>query len=120
MRRLIASFLALTCASALSVVWNRLLVTPVHYVYFDLLRVNPIHYTGSYAYAQALVDPRTSWVSAAIVSLLVVVPPAAVAALLTTFFLRSRGVCGDPRCRKCGYTLRGLSEPRCPECGEAI
>lgn len=23
-------------------------------------------------------------------------------------------------CRKCGYTLRGISEPRCPECGERI
>lgn len=23
-------------------------------------------------------------------------------------------------CRKCDYILRGLSEPRCPECGEAI
>lgn len=23
-------------------------------------------------------------------------------------------------CRKCGYTLRGISEPRCPECGEVI
>lgn len=24
------------------------------------------------------------------------------------------------RCRKCGYVLRGLSEPTCPECGEAV
>ncbi len=23
-------------------------------------------------------------------------------------------------CRKCGYNLRGISEPRCPECGEQI
>jgi hypothetical protein len=23
-------------------------------------------------------------------------------------------------CRKCDYILRGLSEPRCPECGERI
>ncbi len=23
-------------------------------------------------------------------------------------------------CRKCGYILRGVSEPRCPECGERI
>jgi hypothetical protein len=23
-------------------------------------------------------------------------------------------------CRRCGYILRGLSAPRCPECGEAI
>ena len=26
---------------------------------------------------------------------------------------------GTCRCRKCGYILRGLTEPRCPECGEA-
>ena len=27
---------------------------------------------------------------------------------------------GHSRCRKCRYILRGLSEPRCPECGEPI
>jgi hypothetical protein len=26
----------------------------------------------------------------------------------------------ETRCRKCGHLLRGLSEPRCPQCGEAI
>ncbi len=26
----------------------------------------------------------------------------------------------ETRCRKCGYILRGISEPRCPECGERI
>ena len=26
----------------------------------------------------------------------------------------------ETRCRKCGFVLRGLSQPRCPECGEAI
>jgi hypothetical protein len=26
----------------------------------------------------------------------------------------------ETRCRKCGYILRGLSEPRCSECGEVI
>lgn len=24
----------------------------------------------------------------------------------------------ETRCRRCGYILRGISEPRCPECGE--
>ena len=24
------------------------------------------------------------------------------------------------RCRKCHYILRGITEPRCPECGESI
>jgi len=27
---------------------------------------------------------------------------------------------GETRCRKCGYILRGITEPRCPECGERI
>lgn len=27
---------------------------------------------------------------------------------------------GETRCRKCRHILRGLSEPRCPECGEPI
>jgi len=25
-----------------------------------------------------------------------------------------------PRCRQCGYMLKGLGRPRCPECGTAI
>jgi hypothetical protein len=24
----------------------------------------------------------------------------------------------EPVCQRCGYSLRGLPEPRCPECGE--
>ncbi len=26
----------------------------------------------------------------------------------------------ETQCRRCGYILRGITEPRCPECGEAI
>ena len=26
----------------------------------------------------------------------------------------------ETRCRRCGYILRGLAEPRCPECGKSI
>ncbi len=26
----------------------------------------------------------------------------------------------QPRCRRCGYFLRGLSRPQCPECGERV
>jgi hypothetical protein len=26
----------------------------------------------------------------------------------------------ESRCRRCHYILRGISKPRCPECGEAI
>ena len=27
---------------------------------------------------------------------------------------------GQTRCRKCRHILRGITEPRCPECGEPI
>ena len=27
---------------------------------------------------------------------------------------------GETRCRRCNHILRGLSEPRCPECGEMV
>ncbi|UCC32256.1 MAG: hypothetical protein JSU86_08225 [Phycisphaerales bacterium] len=26
----------------------------------------------------------------------------------------------ETRCRKCKYILRGITDPRCPECGEPI
>ena len=46
--------------------------------------------------------------------------PFFVAALMTYAYLRrpkrSEYLC----CLKCGYILKGLSEPRCPECGERI
>jgi len=45
-------------------------------------------------------------------------PPGIIVALLIA---RRRGPGDDEtRCRKCGYILRGISEPRCPECGERI
>jgi hypothetical protein len=31
-----------------------------------------------------------------------------------------RGMDRETRCRKCDHILRGISEPRCPECGERI
>jgi hypothetical protein len=40
---------------------------------------------------------------------------------LLTWRLGSRAPTdGETRCRECGYILRGISEPRCPECGERI
>ena len=30
---------------------------------------------------------------------------------------RARRLAGDIDCLRCGYNLRGLTEPRCPECG---
>ena len=37
---------------------------------------------------------------------------------MVTFGRRHGG--GETRCRKCGYILRGITEPRCSECGERI
>jgi hypothetical protein len=52
--------------------------------------------------------------AAAIVAL-----PGVVAAVLVFAMLRgARGA--ETRCRKCGYNLRDITEPRCPECGERI
>lgn len=34
--------------------------------------------------------------------------------------VRKRSLDLETRCRKCGYILRGITEPRCPECGERI
>ncbi len=44
---------------------------------------------------------------------------ATAAFVCSTYFGRSPFV-GQTRCRKCSYILRGISEPRCPECGERI
>ena len=45
---------------------------------------------------------------------------ATVYGLLTRRYYRAKGQDEETRCRKCSYILRGLTEPRCPECGEAI
>ena len=39
---------------------------------------------------------------------------------LATRFFAPRPPDLETRCRKCGYILRGISEPRCSECGERI
>ncbi len=44
-------------------------------------------------------------------------------AMMVTFFYLSRNRSkrdNETRCRKCGYILKGISEPRCSECGERI
>ncbi|MHC4672725.1 MAG: hypothetical protein ACYTBZ_09595, partial [Planctomycetota bacterium] len=45
----------------------------------------------------------------------------AVYGVLTHFFGHSHiDNDNETRCRRCGYILRGITEPRCPECGEKI
>ncbi len=45
---------------------------------------------------------------------------AVVALLLFHLPIGPRPYDPETRCRKCGYILRGITEPRCPECGERI
>lgn len=44
----------------------------------------------------------------------------AVYALLTSRLGSTGTHSAQTCCRKCGYILRRISEPRCPECGERI
>ena len=39
---------------------------------------------------------------------------------LATHWFGPRRADDETRCRTCGYILRGIMEPRCPECGERI
>ncbi|MHC4442741.1 MAG: transcription elongation factor SPT4 [Planctomycetota bacterium] len=46
--------------------------------------------------------------------------PIAVYVLLTRAYGPQKVLEQETRCRKCQYILRGITEPRCPECGEKI
>ena len=39
---------------------------------------------------------------------------------LTRRYYKSRLHVGETVCRKCGYILKGITKPRCSECGERI
>jgi ABC-type Co2+ transport system permease subunit len=54
-----------------------------------------------------------------VAALPVAVLGAFVAAMVASTYRRRRPD-RETRCRKCGYILRGITEPRCPECGERI
>jgi len=57
------------------------------------------------------------------VCMVLVVPPAVATAVyghLTRRYYKTRLHVGETRCRKCSYILKGITEPRCPECGERI
>ena len=40
--------------------------------------------------------------------------------ILTKYYEPIHWIMGETQCRKCGYILRGISQPRCPECGHRI
>ena len=53
-----------------------------------------------------------------VIDLLPAILVAAVSYTLATLHAQTDELEDGPRCRRCGYILRGLTEPRCPECGE--
>jgi len=73
----------------------------------------------------ALFDFNSSWADLVLVYSPFLSAAAAAATAVASYAHlthRSRSVLLDPetRCRKFGYILRGITEPRCPECGERI
>jgi len=69
--------------------------------------------------------PRVIWYCRGFISIALWVPLVLFAIYPVTAFLRSRSPYRryrghGTRCRKCGYILKGITEPRCPECGEKI
>ena len=90
----------------------------------------------TYAQVVGLTIPVATWINQtygatttgsialAITVWLVFQMPAILIAFLTygllTRWLRPKFVDTETRCRKCNYILRGITEPRCPECGERI
>jgi len=67
---------------------------------------------------------RTSFLlsQAATVALLAGVPASIASVLFFSWISKKYGHPSDneTRCRQCGYILCGITEPRCPECGERI
>ncbi|MHC4671729.1 MAG: hypothetical protein ACYTF1_02260 [Planctomycetota bacterium] len=64
---------------------------------------------------------RTDELCAAL--LLMFMPTALLAIVVFLMLTRLYGpkyIDPNTRCRKCGYILRGIPEPRCSECGEKI
>ena len=60
----------------------------------------------------------TSWWNLPVGLLLCALPIALYVALTKRY--AAPPLDNETRCRKCGYILRGITEPRCPECGEPI
>jgi hypothetical protein len=55
-------------------------------------------------------------------TILLLSTPSVLVGMLAFNWLHTRGVRDDGHlhCLKCGYILKGITEPRCPECGERI
>jgi hypothetical protein len=87
---------------------------------FFLILLVPLHVWVANAVERMTFGVLPQWTSEGLGRLFAVlvftVPGLVVAAIIA-----SRGPSDtETRCRKCGYILRGIIEPRCPECGEPI
>jgi len=80
-----------------------------------------------YMFYDMLVDPNLQYIPPALegfaTALVWTLPEAVLAvglfALLGHYWVKAPEF-SETRCRVCGYILRGLSEPRCSECGQQI
>lgn len=70
------------------------------------------------AFDGAIWDNDHAWIGNGILIATLAFPGIVTAAIIVST-LRSSGD-GLPRCAACGYILKGLPEPRCPECGSTI
>ena len=69
----------------------------------------------------AILSDRVFHVSLDGLTAAVIALPGLVVALVLALYRRGhRSADAEPRCRTCGQILRGLTEPRCPECGTRI
>lgn len=66
-------------------------------------------------------DRRVAGFASAVAQLVLVVAPVALALpVYHALRPRKRLIDGNTWCGQCGYLLKGLVEPRCPECGTRI
>lgn len=87
--------------------WGRT-QSPIAYTVWEVVYRLPVPYWAQYVAHHAI----TYCLPVALASV-------SMFALLTRYCSGS-SIPDNLRCRKCGYALIGLSEPRCPECGEPI
>jgi len=68
----------------------------------------------------ALGPPISTMLGLAIIGVIHSVTSLGMYGLLTRLYGPKMLTDGETRCRKCHYILKGIREPRCPECGERI
>ena len=72
-------------------------------------------------YIGAMVVDRGGWLAQRSILLLSIFSTGPIVATVLAHMLTPRETKdGHTRCGKCGYILKGLTEPRCSECGERI